>query len=113
MTDIALARASRSRRALLLLRAAASPRARAERNPGTHRFLLNRRGCPPELLGSGLRSPRLRKLLQGAELGSAPRSSIVGWTFGHHSLLDTVERTPIIHVLAYQLTRLLRRNRLL
>ena len=78
---------------LLLGSASASRRGSAERNAGTHRLLLNCGRRTTQLLGGRLGGSRLGKLLQGTQFAGTPRCSVVGWTFGHQSLLGiTVER---------------------
>src|SRR4051794_24996106 len=78
---------------LLLGSATASGRGCTERNAGAHGLLLNCGRRTTELLGGGLGSARLRQLLQGTQFAGAPGRAVVGWTFGHQSLLEiTVDR---------------------
>jgi len=78
---------------LLLGSPSASRRGGAERNAGTHRLLLNCGRRTTQLLGGRLGGSGLGKLLQSTQFAGTPRCSVVGWTFGHQSLLEiTVER---------------------
>ena len=78
---------------LLLGSASASRRRSTERNAGAHRLLLNCGRGTTQLLGGRLGGSRLGKLLQSTQFAGTPRCSVVGWTFGHQSLLEiTVER---------------------